>query len=57
MWPLDWVAKLPSRKQFLLGLTTILIGGMTPTGDVVLPDHDGLRDDQGDLIERTRCSR
>lgn len=56
LWPLDQTDKLPSRQQFLFGLTSILKGGITSSGDIDVPAEEDIGPRQGDLLARQEAA-
>jgi hypothetical protein len=56
LWPLDQTDKLPSRHQFLFGLTSILKGGITSSGDLTVPGAEDTTPKQGDLLTRQEAA-
>ena len=56
LWPLDQTDKLPSRHQFLFGLTSILKGGITTSGDLNIPGAEDTVPKQGDLLTRQEAA-
>lgn len=56
LWPLDQADKLPSRQQFLFGLTSILKGGITSSGDLEVPAREDMSPRQGDLLTRQEAA-
>jgi methylase of polypeptide subunit release factors len=56
LWPLDQTDKLPSRQQFLFGLTSILKGGITSSGDLEVPVQVDMSPRQGDLLTRQEAA-
>ncbi len=49
-WPLDKVDELPDRSEFLFGLSMVLEGGMTDSGEVFTPSHSQLGPRQGEMF-------
>lgn len=56
LWPLDQTDKLPSRQQFLFGLTSILKGGITSNGELEVPAQEDMSPRQGDLLARQEAA-
>lgn len=56
LWPLDQTDKLPSRREFLLGLTSILKGGITSSGELTIPGAEDAEPAQANWIERQEAA-
>lgn len=56
LWPLDQTDKLPSRREFLLGLTSILKGGITSSGELTIPGAENAEPAQANWIERQEAA-
>lgn len=56
LWPLDQTDKLPSRREFLLGLTSILKGGITSSGEFSIPGAENAEPAQANWIERQEAA-
>lgn len=56
LWPLDQTDKLPSRQQFLFGLTSILKGGITSSGEIDVSTQEDMGPKQGDLLTRQEAA-
>ena len=56
LWPLDQTDKLPSRREFLLGLTSILKGGITSSGELSIPGAENAEPAQANWIERQEAA-
>jgi hypothetical protein len=56
LWPLDQTDKLPTRREFLLGLSAILKGGITSSGDLSIPGAEDTEPTQADWIERQKAA-
>ncbi len=56
LWPLDETDKLPTRHEFLLGLTSILRGGVTSSGEVSVPGAEDAAPLQSNWIERQEAA-
>jgi len=52
LWPLHEAHLLPSRNEYLLGLQSILKGGITDSGEIETHEDETFSDPQGDLITR-----
>lgn len=56
LWPLDQTDKLPGRREFLLGLTSILKGGITSSGELSIPGAENAEPAQANWIERQEAA-
>jgi hypothetical protein len=55
LWPLDKAHLLPSRREFLHGMTLILEGGFLPDGSIAVPSIEEFAEPARDLFDHAKA--
>ncbi len=56
LWPLDQTDKLPNRQEFLVGIASILRGGITSSGELSIPGVENAEPAQHNWIDQQKAA-